>query len=71
MEGKEVMRKTIGARECSKIGHFGVDVEERRRKRQCGPERQRHSKAAHSQESWKAQQERGVVERRSGEPSKC
>jgi len=36
-----------------------------------GPERQRHSRAAHGQENRKAQQERGVVERRSGEPSKC
>jgi len=56
------------------------------KKRQCGPERQRRSKAAHSQENWKAQQEkrrtacphrgkaqqeRGVVKRRSEEPSKC
>jgi len=47
-----------------------MDIGERRRKRQRGPERQRHSKAVHSQESRKAQQEKGVVERRSGEPSK-
>jgi len=40
-------------------------------RRQHGPERQKCSKAAHSQENWKAQQERGVVKRRSGEPSKC
>jgi len=31
----------------------------------------RVEKAAHGQENQKAQQERGVVERRSGEPSKC
>jgi len=36
-----------------------VDAEERRRKRQCGPERQRRSKVAHSQENWKAHQEGG------------
>jgi len=51
-----------------------------------GPERQRCSRAAYDQENrkaqqgreraaypqkGKAQQERGVVERRSGEPSKC
>jgi len=36
-----------------------------------GPERQRCSKAAHGQENRKAQKERGVAERRSGEPSKC
>ena len=31
----------------------------------------REEKAAHSQENWKAQQKKGVVKRRSGEPSKC
>jgi len=31
----------------------------------------REEKAAHGQENWKAQQKKGVVERRSGEPSKC
>jgi len=31
----------------------------------------KEEKAAHGQENWKMQQERGVVERRSGEPSKC
>ena len=35
------------------------------------PEKQRCSKAVHGQENWKVQQERGVVERRSEEPSKC
>jgi len=40
-------------------------------RRQRGPERQRRSKAAYGQENRKAQQERGVVERRSGEPLKC
>jgi len=40
-------------------------------RRQRGPERQRRSRAAHGQENRNAQQERGVVERRSGEPSKC
>jgi len=47
--------------------------EEKRSKgrEQRGPERQKRSKAAHGQENRKAQQERGVVEKRSGEPSKC
>jgi len=44
-----------------------VDIEER----WCSPERQRYSKAVHSQENWKAQPKRGVVKERSGEPSKC
>jgi len=47
----------------------GKAQQELRRRR--GPERQRHSRAAHGQENRNAQQERGVVERRSGEPSKC
>jgi len=41
------------------------------KRKRHGPERQRHSRAAHGQEDWKAQQERGVVKRRSGESSKC
>jgi len=65
------MQKITGARECSRIERFGVDVGKRRRRRQCGPKRQKYSRAAYSQENWKAQQERGVVERRSGESSKC
>ena len=40
------------------------------KRKQCGPERQKHNKAAHGQENQKVQQERGVVERRSGEPSR-
>jgi len=56
--GKEVMWKMTGARECSRIERFGVDAEGRK------------WKAAHPQRG-KVQQERGVVERRSGEPSKC
>ena len=73
------MRKTTGARECSRIERSGVDAGERKEKaarpqrgkaqqgkrKRHGPERQRHSKAAHSQENRNAQQERGVVERRS------
>jgi len=31
----------------------------------------REEKAAYGQENWKAQQKRGVVNRRLGEPSKC
>jgi len=62
-EGKRVMQKITGARECSRIEHFGVDAGERRRRRWCGPKRQKHSRAAHGQKNWKAQQERGVVER--------
>jgi len=31
----------------------------------------RGEEAVHGQENWKAQQERGVVERRLEEPSKC
>jgi len=77
------MQKMTGARECSKIERFGVDVKgkqaahpqrgkvQQELRRQRGPERQRCSRAAHSQKNRKAQQERGVVERRSGEPSKC
>ena len=41
------------------------------RRKWCGPERQRYSKAAHSQENQKVQQKRGVVKGRSGEPSEC
>jgi len=48
-----------------------VDAKGRQRGRRRGPERQKCSKAAHGQENRKAQQKRGVVERRSGEPSKC
>jgi len=48
-----------------------MDAKGRQRGRWRGPERQKCSKAAHGQENWKAQQERGVVKRRSGEPSKC
>jgi len=50
-EGKGVMQKIIGARECSKIGSFGINAKEKGRGEQYGPERQRHSKAAHSQEN--------------------
>jgi len=42
-----------------------------KRKKRCGPERQRHSKAVHSQESQKVQQKREVGKGRLGEPSKC
>ena len=59
-EGKGVMQKIIGARKCSKIGSFGVDAKEKERKEGRSPDRQRRSKAAHGQENWKAQQERGV-----------
>jgi len=70
-ERKGVMQKIIGARECSKIGSFGVDAKEKGRREWCGPERQRHSKMVYSWKNWKVQQKRGIVERRSGEPSKC
>jgi len=45
-------------------------VQQELRKRRS-PERQRRSRAAHSQENQNAQQKRGIVKRRSGEPSKC
>jgi len=48
-----------------------VDVKGRQKGKRRGLERQKHSKAVHGQENRKAQQERGIVERRSGEPSKC
>ena len=48
MEGKGVMQKIIGARECSKIGSFGVDAKEKRREERRGLKRQRRSKAVHS-----------------------
>jgi len=48
-----------------------VNIKRRKQKKQHAPERKKHSKAAHDQESWKAQQKREVVERRSEEPSKC
>jgi len=70
-KGKRVMQKIIGARECSKIESFGVDAKEKERGEWCSPERQRCSKVAHSWKNWKAQQKRGVVERRSEELSKC
>jgi len=53
VERKGVMWKIIGARECSKIGSFGVDAKEKGRKERHGPERQRYSKAAHGQENCK------------------
>jgi len=64
VEGKGVMQKITGARKCSRIELFGVDAGERRRRRQHGPKRQKRSRAAHGQKNQKAQQERGVVERR-------
>ena len=64
VEGKGVMQKIIGARECSKIGSFGVDAKEK-------GWREWRSKAVHSRKNQKAQQKRGLVERKSGEPSKC
>jgi len=45
------MRKITEARECSRIEHFGADVGEKRRRKWCSPERQRHSKAAYGQEN--------------------
>jgi len=48
-----------------------VDAKEEERRKWCGPERQRRSKAVHGQKNQKAQQERGIAKRRSGEPSKC
>jgi len=83
--GKEVMWKMTGARECSRIERSSVDAGERKEKagrpqrgkaqqgkrKRHGPERQRRSKVVHGQENQNVQQERGVVERRSGEPSKC
>ena len=48
-----------------------MNAKGRQRRGQHGPERQKRSKVAHGQENWKVQQERGVVERRSEEPSKC
>ena len=52
--------EVTGARECSKIGSFGVNTKEKKREEWRSPDRQRCSKAAHGQENWKAQQERGV-----------
>jgi len=65
------MQKIIGARECSKIGSFCVDTKEKERGEWHGPERQRRSKAVHSQENQKAQQKRRVVKGRSGKPLEC
>jgi len=48
-----------------------VDAKERQRRRQRGPERQKRSKAAHRQETQKAQPKRGVTKERSGEPLEC
>jgi len=69
-EGKGVMQEIIGARECSKIGSFGVDAKKKGRGEQHGSERQRHSKVAHDWKNRKAQKKREVVKRRSEEPSK-
>jgi len=83
MGGKKAMRKMTGARECSGIERSGVDTREeeaaclQRGKAQQGKrkrrslERQRRSKAAQGQKNQNVQQKRGVVERRSEEPSKC
>jgi len=46
------------------------EAQQGKRKRH-GPERQKRSKAVHGQENRNVQQERGVVNRRSEEPSKC
>ena len=63
MDAKEKRDKAVHEQETR-------EAQQRRRKRHS-PERQKCSKAAHGQENRKVQQERGVVERRSEEPSKC
>jgi len=70
-EGKGVMWKIIGAKECSKIENFGVDAKEGERRKWHGLERQKCSKAMHGQETRKAQLKRRVTKGRSGEPSEC
>jgi len=47
-----------------------VNAKKRQKRKWHGPERQRHSKAAHGQENQKMQQKREIVKRRSGEPSR-
>ena len=39
-------------------------------KKATHPQREKHSKVVHDQESWKAQPKKGVVKGRLGEPSK-
>ena len=65
------MRRITGARECSRIERFGTDTEEKRKRKQHGPERQRRNRAAHGQENQKAQQKREVVKGRLEEPLEC
>jgi len=47
-----------------------MDIRKRRRKKWYTLEREKHSKAAHNQKGWKAQQKRRVVKGRSEELSK-
>ena len=51
MKEKEAMWKITGAKECSKTEHFGVDAKRRGKRKQCSPERQKHSRAVHEQET--------------------
>ena len=53
------------------IGKSGMDVRKGGRQKQCTPERERHSRTAHGQEPWKAQQKRKIDRGRSDKPSKC
>jgi len=48
-----------------------MNVKRRRRRKQHTPQREKHSKAIHDQESRKAQPKRGIVKGRLGEPLKC
>jgi len=48
-----------------------MNVKRRRRRKQHTPQREKHSKAIHDQESQKAQPKRGIVKGRLGEPLKC
>jgi len=58
VEKRNAMWKKIEDREWSGTDRSGMDAEEKGRRKQHSPERQRRSKAVHGQENQKTQQKR-------------
>ena len=50
-----------------KVISDGIDVKKRKWRKQCAPQREKHSKVAHSQKNQKAQQKRKRKKGMSGE----
>jgi len=48
-----------------------MNVRKGGRQKRCALEREKHSRTAHGQEPWKAQQKRKIGRGRSDKPSKC